>query len=42
MKNLENGHRTEVAFEKVEYNLGIEDDAFTERYLKKPLKKWIE
>lgn len=42
MKNLQTGHRTEVTFTKVEYNAGLEDDAFTERYLRKPLKKWIE
>lgn len=42
MKNLQTGHRTEVQFTKVEYNAGLEDDAFTERYLRKPLKKWIE
>jgi len=42
MKNMESGHRTEVTFEKVEYNLGVEDDLFTERFLKKAPKKWIE
>lgn len=42
MKNLENGHRTEVTFQKVEYNLNIEDDLFTERSLKKAPKRWIE
>lgn len=42
MKNMESGHRTEVTFEKVEYNLGMEDDLFTERFLKKAPKKWIE
>lgn len=42
MKNLENGHRSEVVFQKVEYNLNVEDDLFTERFLKKAPKKWIE
>ena len=42
MKDMKTGHRTEVEFKKVEFNVGLEDDLFTERYLKKPLKKWIE
>lgn len=42
MRNMESGHRTEVSFEKVEYNLNIEDELFTERFLKKAPKKWIE
>ena len=42
MKNMENGHRTEVSFEKTEYNVKIEDGLFTERSLKNPPKRWIE
>ena len=42
MKNMENGHRTEVTLIKAEYNLKMEDDLFTERFLKKAPKKWIE
>ncbi|MEW6203290.1 MAG: outer membrane lipoprotein-sorting protein, partial [bacterium] len=42
MKNVKTGHRTEVTFKKVEYNLGIPEDIFTERYLQKPPKKLIE
>ncbi|MFN3740984.1 MAG: outer membrane lipoprotein-sorting protein, partial [Thermodesulfovibrionales bacterium] len=42
MKNLQNGHRTEVEFTKVDYNIGIEDSLFSERYLRQPLRKWIE
>ena len=42
MKNLQSGHRTEVTFTKVDYNIGIEDSLFSERYLKQPPKKWIE
>ena len=41
MKNVKTGHRTEVAFEEVEYDLGIEDDIFSERYLRRPPLKWI-
>ncbi len=42
MKNLQSGHRTEVTFTKVDYNIGIEDSLFSERYLKQPPKKWVE
>lgn len=42
MKNLASGHRTETEFKKVEYNIGIEDSLFSERFLKQPPKKRIE
>lgn len=42
MRNLQNGHRTEVEFAKADYNIGIEDSLFSERYLRQPLRKWIE
>jgi len=42
MKNLQSGHKTEVTFLKADYNIGIEDNLFSERYLKQPPKKWIE
>jgi outer membrane lipoprotein-sorting protein len=42
MKNLQSGHMTEVTFLKADYNVGIEDSLFTERYLKQPPKRWIE
>jgi hypothetical protein len=42
MKNLLSGHMTEVSFLKTDYNVGIEDSLFTERYLKQPPKRWIE
>lgn len=42
MKNLQTGHRTEVVFIKTDYDIGIEDSLFSERYLKQPPKKWIE
>jgi len=42
MKNEENGHRTEVSFDKNEYNVKMEDGLFTERSLKNPPKRWIE
>ena len=42
MKNLQSGHMTEVSYSKTDYNIGIEDSLFSERYLKQPPKKWIE
>ncbi|MGD2080002.1 MAG: outer membrane lipoprotein-sorting protein [Nitrospirota bacterium] len=42
MKNLQSGHRTEVTFNRTEYDLGIDDSLFSERFLKRPLKKWIQ
>ncbi len=42
MKNLQNGHRTEVAFESVSYNSGLPDDLFTERSLQSVPMQWIK
>ncbi len=42
MKNLQSGHRTEVTYLKSDYNIGIEDSLFSERFLRLPPKKWIE
>jgi len=42
VKNLKSGHRTEVSFEEIKYNLGIEDDIFSERYLRRPPAQWIK
>ncbi|MBI5049409.1 MAG: outer membrane lipoprotein-sorting protein [Nitrospirae bacterium] len=42
MKNLQNGHMTETVFTKADYNIGIEDSLFSERFLKAPPRKWIE
>src|SRR3970040_1252360 len=41
MKNVQSGHRTEVTFKEVGYNNGIEDEIFSERYLRTPPQKWI-
>ncbi|MBU2102386.1 MAG: outer membrane lipoprotein-sorting protein [Candidatus Omnitrophota bacterium] len=41
MKNIKTGHRTEVIFQEIEYNLGIEDNIFSERYLRRPPLEWI-
>lgn len=42
MKNIQSGHRTEVTFIKTDYNIGIEDSFFSERFLRRPPKKWID
>ena len=42
MKNLQSGHSTQVTYIKTDYNIGIEDSLFTERFLKQPPKKSIE
>ncbi|MEO5355767.1 MAG: outer membrane lipoprotein-sorting protein [Nitrospirae bacterium YQR-1] len=42
MKNLSSGHKTEVVLTKTNYNIGIEDNLFSERYLKQPPQKLIE
>jgi outer membrane lipoprotein-sorting protein len=41
MENVKKGSSTIVAFSKVEYDVGIDDNLFTERYLKAPPKKYI-
>ena len=41
MKNMQNGHRTEVSFSEVAYNVGLEENLFTERYLSNPPTRWI-
>lgn len=42
MKNVKSGHRTEVSFESVAYDVGLEDDIFTERTVQNPPQKWIK
>ena len=42
MKNLQSDHRTEVAYLKAGYNLGLEDSLFSERFLRQPPRKWVE
>jgi outer membrane lipoprotein-sorting protein len=41
MTNMKKNHSTLVEFSNVEYNIGLEDDLFTERYLKAPPKKYV-
>ena len=36
MKDLRSGSSTTISYVKVEYNIGLEEDLFTERYLRNP------
>lgn len=42
MVNVKNQHQTLVTFKDIQYNLGIDKELFTERYLKRPPSKWIK
>lgn len=39
VKDLKTGSSTEMVFSEVQYNLGISDEIFSERYLKRPPKE---
>lgn len=41
MENQLTGHRTEVEYTKVSYNEGLQDNLFSERYLRNPPRQWI-
>lgn len=42
MKNIKTGHRTEVVYESVSYNLGMKDKDFSERHMRRPPRSWIQ
>jgi outer membrane lipoprotein-sorting protein len=42
MANVKSGHKTEVVLERIQYNVGIGDDLFSERYLRRPPEKWLK
>ncbi len=42
MKNVQTGHRTEVTYEDVRYNLALADNLFSERSLKNPPKAFTK
>ena len=42
MKNVKTGHRTDVVFADVAYDVGIEAEIFSERYLREPPRRWIQ
>jgi hypothetical protein len=41
MENVQNGHRSEVTFLDIQYNVGLEDSLFSERSLSNPPAQWI-
>jgi len=41
MANVQNGHRTEVTFSEVRYNVGLKESLFSERYLRSAPREWI-
>jgi outer membrane lipoprotein-sorting protein len=42
MTNVKTGHKTEVVLEAIVYNVGLGDDIFTERALRRPPEKWLK
>ena len=42
MKDLKTGSETSAEFSRVKYNIGLEDNIFTERYLRRAPRKWIK
>jgi outer membrane lipoprotein-sorting protein len=42
MENLKTGHRTEVVFDSIAYDLGLEDKDFSERRMRRPPRAWTE
>jgi outer membrane lipoprotein-sorting protein len=41
MSNKLTGHRTTVHYEQVKYNNNLEDELFSERYLRNPPRQWV-
>lgn len=41
MKDVQTGYRTDVIYNGINYNSGLEVDIFTERYLRNPPKQWV-
>ncbi|HPJ72376.1 MAG TPA: outer membrane lipoprotein-sorting protein, partial [bacterium] len=41
MKNLKTGSRTEMSYSNVAYNIGLPDEIFSERYLRKPPREYL-
>ena len=40
MKNVRTGHRTEITVVSVSYDLGLQDDDFSERRMRRPPRAW--
>jgi outer membrane lipoprotein-sorting protein len=41
MRNVQKNHHTKIVFESIDYNVGLEENLFTERYLKAPPRQYI-
>ncbi len=41
-QNLQTGGKTNTDFSQIKYDLGLTDDIFTERYLRRPPRQWIK
>ena len=41
MENVKTGHRTEVTATSVSYDLGLSDDDFSERHMRRPPRSWV-
>jgi outer membrane lipoprotein-sorting protein len=41
MENVKKNQKTVISFDNIEYNLGVTDDIFTERFLKSPPRKFL-
>jgi outer membrane lipoprotein-sorting protein len=42
MTNIKRNHRTEVNFESISYNIGLDDKDFSERNMRRPPRSWIQ
>jgi outer membrane lipoprotein-sorting protein len=42
MENVKKGQHSFVDFSSIDYNIGVKDDIFTERYLKNPPRQYIK
>jgi len=42
MRDVQSGHRTEVIFENVGYDIGLTEELFSDRYLRRPPQRWIK
>jgi hypothetical protein len=41
MTNVKTGHRTDVTFNEITYNIGLSDEDFSERSMRRPPRDWI-
>jgi hypothetical protein len=41
VSDLNSGNKTEIQFSNVQYNIGLNDDIFSERYLRRPPREAV-